>query len=260
MRLSVGLNVASGRLWLKAWFAATAPYVDEIIVAPGAAEDWVRLGNAHSDGTSLDGTEEELWRWKTILGSKVAILPPRVYPTRNAQLQAILGHVSGDVLMRLDADEFYRPEAFGVVRQLFDSDKRLLMLGMPFRMYFTWHRYWNDVYTERAVRMVPGLSYPVEHKGGQWLLLDGRKLWKDARPAPAQCTVHHFGRIQDPEPLRARMDYYFKRDGGTLSDRDIMALEKRGGEWAADDELPPAVRLLPRALIGPAAARADSEA
>lgn len=259
IRLSVCLSVSSAAPWLDAWFAGVVPYADEVVVVAGAATDWVAAGHAKQDGRSLDGTEAVIERWART-EPKIVYAGPRVYASRNDQRNVYLRHATGDVLMVLDADEFLHPNAFEATRTLFASKPRLLMLGFPFQQYFTWRRYTEGPYAERAFRRVPELTYPIGQHGGQWVLWRGQKLWRDAQGAPPVCTVHHFNRVADRDALLPRMEYYWKRDGGAMTEHDRWALEKTSaGLMASAEEMPPCVELLPKQLLGNQALMADTK-
>lgn len=212
-----GCMVVSGAAkWLPFTVSGLAPYVDELIIVEGAAQDWVDRGEADENGLAPDGTHDVLVKLAEE-HDNIHLVEPKVYPHRNAQRQAYLDVADGDVIVVVDHDEFYHPHFFEYVREWFSGDPdKTICLAYLWWNFYTWtRRYPRRVSMERVFRRLPDLRYPDRNTGQSALRNNGEGpgVWKSAwetKRDDIQCF--HYNRVQGGEELLQRINYYLVRD------------------------------------------------
>lgn len=256
------LIVSSCAKWLPYTIEGCAPYVDEVIIVEGATPEWIRLGNAKQDGSSVDNTRAVIYEMKKRFGSKIKYIPPKVYRHRNEQRQVYLDVAESDWIWLIDHDEFYHPEGFDNVRNAIAAKPSHLCIATKWYAFYTWTRRKPGLAAEmeRIFRHEHGMYYPDRNSGQAVMRAGGEPVWKHAwQEKNTYC--YHYNRVEDPIELAAKLMYYVERDmkrKWSLRQFARYSVEqysirkpRESGAFVPLSEQPPAARKLINTSIAP---------
>lgn len=193
---------------------------EEIVIVEGAVPQAIKNGLAGPDGLSNDGMENQI-QWfieNEDHEKKVKFIRAGEKLNRNRLRQECLNNCTMDWVLIIDADEFYKTEDFGKIRDGIDEADwlGLEMCYYPFMSMADWEMgdQWDPM--ERLFKRTEELRYP-DLDGGQYVCKDGGSMWILKHKHPIDIKCWHYFRIQkDSERIFTKMKYYMERDAGKI--------------------------------------------
>lgn len=216
-RISFGIIVLNGEPFTKYCIRQIYPYAYEIIVVEGGSNKAI---NEALNGHSIDGTLEELWRFKKKEDpeDKINIITrDGFWSEKDEQSQAYAKVATGDYLWQVDIDEFYKHEDMEKVCKLLRQHPEIS--GMSFRQITFWGApdFYCDNYFlrsfeyNRLFKWGKGFQYKTHRpptvyneKG-----IDLRQLnWWNAQKTFSQGLILYHYSLLFPEQVRKKCSYY----------------------------------------------------
>lgn len=224
--IGVGIIVSGEAAFLAHSVRAIRNCVDLIAVVEGADHRWIDLGNANSDGSSLDNTGPLVEALAAEPGTPIKYFKPKVYGNRNQQRQVYLDYFLEqgiDVCLVLDADEFYFPEDIQKMLSFFKEYPDEIGVKYKFWNFYTWvRRYHRTIEMERCFRLEKGMQY-FDQDGGQSVIdKDGNKIWPRF-VRDSNITCFHYNRVLSGRDLLAKIRFYMERDGNATRETKLKA-------------------------------------
>lgn len=260
LKMAAAMIVSSDGKWLANSLPALRPHVDHVVIIEGCDERWVRMGNAHPDGASLDNTTEVIRAEMAITRpglAPITYVEPKVYPHRNAQRDAyldILREKGFDICFVVDCDEFYFPESFARVRAAFEADPDMDCAGWPFWNFYTFTRRTEETpEMERCFRIRDGYHYQNRESGQAVRDSNNVAIWT-RRKRLEGIVCYHYNYVASGRDLLHKLRFYYERDGGApeggainlslVGDNTLNSITKNpfGGVYVPLKAQPPVAR------------------
>jgi hypothetical protein len=137
-RITFGLIILNGHPFVRYNLRALYPFAHQIIVVEGAAPGAAAV--ATDDGHSIDGSLEELYRFKQEedRDDKIEIITKDgFWAEKDEMSQAYAERTTGDYLWQVDVDEFYQPEDMREVLTMLRDESQITAV------YFKQKSFWG---------------------------------------------------------------------------------------------------------------------
>lgn len=236
--------VLSEEYWIEYNLRQHYDLADEIVIVEGAVPQAIADGLADEGGYSVDRTRELIENFPDP-ENKIKYLRVGKVKHRNALRSKYLDQVTGDWILIIDADEFYRKKDFDYIRESIDKadSEGFEMIWYDFNSFADWEYGARTAPMERLFKRQDGLEYP-DRDTGQSLFKKGQKIWSQPK-YPLDIRCWHYNRVHESKDrLFRKMKYYEERDHNRkcdkpeqLSARDQKFLSKEGLENIGFDRI-----------------------
>lgn len=239
--ISFGMIVLNGQPFLPYNLRALYPFASQIIVVEGAVEAAAAIADAQ--GHSIDGTLQELWRFKREedpLGKLEIVTNDGCWREKAEQSQAYAERATGDYLWQIDVDEFYQPQDMETVLRFLQAQPDVTMLTFPHLLFWGstayrvngWYLMREQAYIRRVFKWGPGYRYAAHRPP---LVLDdqGRDV-STLHPAGGAdfrrwgIYLYHYS-LLFPDQVDRKSRYYEAAAWSPLNNATRWARETYGG-------------------------------
>jgi hypothetical protein len=218
--VTFGMIVLNGQPFLRYNLRALYPFASQIVVVEGAVE--AAADSADAAGHSLDGTLQELYRFKAEEDpeDKLEIVTRDGYWTeKDEQSQAYATRARGDYLWQVDVDELYQPQDMMTVFRMLGDDPSITAVSFPHLLFWAstayivngWYLMREQANIRRVFKWGHGYQYAA-HRPPQVLDNSGRDVFM-INPAGgadfrrAGIFMYHYS-LLFPQQVRRKSRYY----------------------------------------------------
>lgn len=205
--------VISESFWMKYNLQQHYDLADKIIIVEGAVPEFVELGLANSDGSSIDDTADIIENFPDPK-NKIKFIRAGLKENRNQLRQVTLDNVETDWCIIIDADEFYHTKDFKKIKEAINIvDDTYCGLKYSFLSFKDFNSYVVDSPMERAFKYCPNLYYK-NINSGQSLFKDFSPYWEKGKLYSIPIFCYHYHRIGSTEQNKVvkKVKYYLNRD------------------------------------------------
>ena len=121
-------------MFLEACLKGVYNFAHQILIAEGSCPQ-ARF-SARTDGRSSDNTVDLIKNFPDPDG-KITLVASRAWNHKDDMCNAIVPHITGDILWQLDLDEFYHPEDIDLVLSIMEETPDFTAAYFP--VYHFWH-------------------------------------------------------------------------------------------------------------------------
>ena len=211
--LSVGMIVFNGATYLREALDSVYEVASEIIIVEGAVRGMWE--HAKPDGSSTDATRHIIATYHDP-GKKIAfVIPPegRRWESKIEMQNEIAKRVTGEIYLKLDVDEIWKPQDLFRMLSLFDEDPDLDVLKVGF------HHFWTNFQTvatgdgqwESKIPRLWRWRSGFHHGQSFNHFLDGSGVKVDEPSYKVlvvnERVVYHFGYVQPSGYVQAKIGY-----------------------------------------------------
>lgn len=225
MRVTLAMTVCNEELFLERNLRNHYRFADEIIIVEGAVEKYAKVIGSNN---STDGM---VWILKTFPdpGHKITIIrKPEAWKDKIEMQNEFCRVATGDILWKIDADEFYKPEDVERILDAYNNDPQLVLF-YPF-----WYHFWGnektiiksgngqmrwDEFHCKIWRQKSHYRYKTTHSR----LSDGdNEISHRTHPYRAidNLYCYHYGYLKSQEWLKKKFEFY-KARGDSWHGQDL---------------------------------------
>ncbi len=216
-RLSVGLIAYNDEEYIEYALDAIYDLAYEIIIVEGRVK-----GFPGKSYMSMDNTRVIIKRYianKDYLGKIKVVWAEKEWESKNEMQNEIAKRISGDIYMKMDADEIWKPEDIRKVLQYFADNTTVDVMSVPFLHFWTNFKTiakdtggkWS-IFIPRFWRWNP--EYKHESSFNYFVDRQGTPVWSpDYTVVPYdEVTCYHFGYVKPLSKINPKLEYYAKRN------------------------------------------------